>query len=152
MSEDTQWSSVKSVNSKEQARDNVPRRCSRIRNRWNMLGKRERERLVFFVVPTACFMGCSMMVEGYRGSGLGDWGEYIEFPKSALGFKRMIRGLLMPNELASLERVQATPPAVSRITKTPLFLRFCWRFCWPNTKVRVAVPKNGPPACFDKRL
>lgn len=63
----------------------------------------------FFVVPSPRFMGSSMAAKERRGSNPRDGGEYIEFPKSASGFRRMIRGLLMPNELSVLGRGQDMP-------------------------------------------
>lgn len=78
-----------------------------VRNLRNML-----RGLAFFVVaPHPAFMGSRMMEEeGDReGFGAKDGGEYIEFPKSALGFsgKDDTSGLLAPNELATLN--QAAP-------------------------------------------
>lgn len=78
-----------------------------MRNLRNML-----RGLAFFVVaPHPAFMGSRMMEEeGDReGFGAKDGGEYIEFPKSALGFsgKDDTSGLLAPNELATLN--QAAP-------------------------------------------
>ncbi|KAG7209339.1 hypothetical protein KM043_015442 [Ampulex compressa] len=45
--------------------------------------------------------------------------EYIEFPKSASGFRRMIRGLLMPRELTALEEDRIGPGAIFCLMETP---------------------------------
>lgn len=82
-----------------------------MRNPRNML-----RGLAFFVAtPHPAFTGSRISVEeGDReGFGAKDGGGYIEFPKSALGFsgKDDTRGLLVPNELATLnQRVHDTPP------------------------------------------